>query len=240
MQNIPWFVFVLIAVMVGVLLLQRRQISVTVAAANTEDKTLGAMARRMGLQVTEGDPNLNLVYFQQPAGDFERSFAAQGSPYGRSVRFVLKDGQERNYRVVVRAVTSNFDCFLEAELQTGVPPFELSLRAPNQFMVPNLEFAERQELVTVPIADPTLEQLFVVRSADPRLVAALTPALRLLSAQHMVHLAGEGQRVWMSFPRMGLPSLSYAPEEFLLALETAACGLEGRPAPAGLGGPTST
>lgn len=235
MQNIPWFVYILVPVAVGLLLFQRRRMSGALAA-NT-DKTLGAMATRLGLQVTEGDPNLNLLYFQQPSGDFKRSLSAQGSPYGRLVRFTLMDGQKTNEYLVARKITTSFGCFLEAQLQTSVPPFELSLRAPNQFLVPNLEFAERQDLATVPIADPVLEQIFVVRSADPRLVQALTPALSQLSTQHMVHLVGEGQRIWMSFPRMGLASLSYAPEEFLLALETAACGLEGRPAPAGLGAP---
>jgi hypothetical protein len=203
-------------------------------AANT-DKTLGALATRMGLQVVEGDPTLNLLYFQQPSGDFKRSLSAQGSPYGRPVRFTLVDGQKTNEYLVARKITSSFGCFLEVELQASVPPFELSLREPNQYLVPNLEFAERPELATVVHPDPELERAFVIRAADARWAQALTPALKLLSTQQMVHLAGEGQRVWMSFPRMGLPSLSYAPEEYLLALETAACGLEGRPAPAGLG-----
>jgi hypothetical protein len=39
----------------------------------------------------------------------------------------------------------------------------------------------------------------------------------------------------MSFPRLSLAMLAYTPEEYLLALEAAACGLEGRSAPAALG-----
>lgn len=104
-------------------------------------------------------------------------------------------------------------------------------------LVPHLEFAERPELSTVNCGSPELDSLFVIRAVDPRLAAALTPALKLLSTQHAVHLAGEGHRIWMSFPRMALASLTYAPEEYLLALESAACAVEGRPAPAGVGMP---
>jgi hypothetical protein len=82
--------------------------------------------------------------------------------------------------------------------------------------------------------------MFVVRSADPRVVPPLAAALQVLSTQLYVHLAGEGNRIWMSFARMGLPYFSSAPEEFLLALESAACALEGRPAPASLGGAPAT
>jgi hypothetical protein len=79
-----------------------------------------------------------------------------------------------------------------------------------------------------------LDARFVVRAADPRVGPALVPALQALDAQLFIHLAGEGGAVWMAFTRWGLPYLSYAPEEYLLALESAACAFEGRPAPARL------
>src|SRR5690349_21684661 len=62
MQGIPWFVFVMVPLVVGLMIFQRRRLS-SALAANT-DKTLGALAGRMGLSVTEGDPSLNLLYFQ--------------------------------------------------------------------------------------------------------------------------------------------------------------------------------
>ena len=231
MQGIPWIVYLMVPLVLGLFLYQRRKMSTTLAA-NT-DKTLGAVASRLGMRVSEGDPNINLLYFQQPSGDFKRTFRAEGQPYGRVTRLTIVDGQKTNEYIVAKKITQSFGCFLEVTLGLRVHAFELSLRTPQQYLVPNLEFAERPELQTVSTGDPMLDQMFVVRSVDPQLAARLVPALKLLSTQHMVHVAGDGDRVWMSFPRFGLASLSYSPEEFLLALEAVACGIEGRPAPAG-------
>jgi hypothetical protein len=235
MQGIPWIVYVMVPLVIGLFLFQRRRMAGALAA-NT-DKTFGAIAARLGLQITEGDPSLNLLYFQQPSGDFKRMLRAQGSPYGRAAHLTIMDGQKTNEFIVARRITTSFGCFLEVATQTSLPAFELSLREPNQYLVPSLEFAERPELRTVTTGDAELDRLFVIRAVDPGVTAALTPALKLLSTQHAVHLAGEGQRIWMSFPRMALASLTYTPEEYLLALESAACGVEGRPAPVALGAP---
>lgn len=233
MQGVPWFVFVIVPLVLGMFLYQRKRMATTLAE-NT-DKNLGSITTRLGLRIVEGDPNLNLLYFQQPSGDFKRQIRAEGQPYGRPTRLHIVDGQKTNEYIVAKRVTQTFGCFLEVTLGLRVPAFELSLRSPNQYLAPSLEFAERPELQTVGTGDALLDQVFVIRSVDPQLAARLAPALKLLSTQQMVHLVGEGDRIWLSFPRFGLASLSYSPEEFLLALEAAACGLEGRPAPAGLG-----
>ena len=62
MQGIPWAVYLIAPLVIGFLIWQRRRLSAGLSA-NT-DKTLGAVAQRLGLQITEGDPNLNLLYFQ--------------------------------------------------------------------------------------------------------------------------------------------------------------------------------
>ncbi len=235
MQGIPWIVYVMVPLVLGLFFYQRKRMATTLAA--NSDKTLGVIASRLGMRVVEGDPSLNLLYFQQPSGDFKRSLRAEGQPYGRPARLTIVDGQKTNEYVVAKKITQTFGCFLEVTLAIRVHPFELTLRSPQQYLAPNLELEHRTELQTVSLADPALEQMFVVRSADPQVPERLRAALQLLSTQQFVHLAGEGDRIWMSFTRFGLASLSYAPEELLLALEAAACGLEGRPAPAGLGMP---
>jgi len=234
MQGIPWTVYLIVPLVIGLLLFQRRKLSGALAA--NADKNFGTIATRLGMHVTEGDPNLNLLYFQQPSGDFKRRLCAEGQPYGRTARLIVVDGQKTSEFVVARKITTSFGCFLEVEMHAALPAFELSLRNPGQYLVPNLEFAERADLTTVSCGDPQLDQLFLIRAADPRLAPSLVPALKLLSTQQAVHLAGEGQRIWMSFPRLSLSMLAYSPEEYLLALEAAACSLEGRPVPAGLGG----
>jgi hypothetical protein len=207
------------------------------ALAANADKNVGAVAARLGLHVTEGDPNTNLLYFQQPTGDYSRQIVARGEPYGRPVSFTIIDGQKTSEYLVARKVTTKFGCLLEATTQVNVPAFELYLRQPNQYLVPPVEFADRADLKDTPTGVPDLDALFVVRSADPRVAVALVPALKVLSTSLIAHLAGEGNRIWMSFGRYGLPYLGTGPEELLLALESAACGLEGRAAPAGLGAP---
>jgi len=233
MQGIPWFMYIVIPLVLGLMLFQRSRMSGALAA--NADKNFGAISARLGLQIAEGDPGLNLLHLQQPRGDFKRLLRAQGQPYGRPTRLTIMDGQKTSEYIVARRVTTSFGCFLEVDTQANLPAFELSLREPNQYLVPNLEFAERPELNTVSCGDAELDRVFVIRAVEARVATALVPALKVLSTQHAVHLAGEGQRIWMSFPRLALATFTYAPEEYLLGLESAACALEGRPAPAGVG-----
>jgi hypothetical protein len=232
MQGIPWIVYLVVPLALGLMIWQRRKLSSAIAASG--DKSFGAVAQRLGLAITEGDPGINLLYFQQPARDFDRTLSAQGQPYGRPARFTLIDGKKTSNYIVARKITTSYGCFLEVDIQVRVPAFELSLREPNQYLVPNLEFAQRADLNPASTGDPELDRLFLIRAADPRIAPALIPALKVLSTQLAVHMAGEGQKLWISFPRFALPYFAQGPEEFLLALESAACGLEGRPAPARL------
>ena len=223
------YVLVVIALVVGFALYQKKRMG-EFKAANA-DKNLGSVAARLGMTVVEGDPNLNLLLFQQPAGDFERKIRLAGQPYGRPTSFLLFDGKKTNDYVIVRKITQSFGCFLEAQTNVTFPAFEVVLRNPHQYLPPALEFADRPELREVTTGNPQLDARFVIRSIDPRVGPALIPALSVVREHQYVHFAGDGSRVWSSMPRMGLPYFGYAPEEVLLALESAACGLEGRPAP---------
>jgi hypothetical protein len=202
------------------------------ALVDNADKSIGAIASRLGLAVVEGDPGTNLLYFQQPAGDFERKIRLAGQPYGRATTFLIVDGQKTEELLVARRITRRYACILDVQTNVAFPAFEVSLRKPNEYLVPDLGFAERTDLHEVSTGDAQLDALFRVRAADPRLGRALVPSLILLTSHLYVHMAGEGNRVWSALTRMGLPYFSYAPEEILLSLETAACALEGRPAPA--------
>ncbi|MGC4093336.1 MAG: hypothetical protein QM756_36680 [Polyangiaceae bacterium] len=228
-----WVPFLLIPLVFGLMIYQRKKLSN--AVAENADKSFGAVSQRMGLQVVEGDPNVNLLYFQQPMGNFKRTLTAQGRPYGRNARFMVIDGQKTSHYIVARTITTTFGCFLEVETPNNLPAFELCLRAPGQYFTPELEFADRPELHTASSGDPMLDQMFIVRAADVRMAPALIPALKLLSTQQVVHMAGEGQRIWMSIPRFGIAYITHVPEQLLLALESAACALEGRQQPASLG-----
>lgn len=196
------------------------------------DKNVSAVAARLGMGVVEGDGNINLYYFQQPARDFERKIVCHGQPYGRPASWWLMDGQKTNDYLVVRKITHSFGCFLEVQTQIQGPVFEAVLRAPNEYLIPHQELAERGDLHPVSTGNAQLDAMFVVRASDPRVGPALAPALTILASHLYVHLAGSENRIWSSFSRTALPYFGSAAEEYLLAVEAAACAIEGRPIPA--------
>jgi hypothetical protein len=200
--------------------------------AEHRDKTLRAVAERLGLTVIEGDPELNLYFFQQPVLDYRRRAVCEGRPYGRPTRLLLVDGQSTEEHLFSRTRTISFGCFLEVPCPAQIPPFEVSLRAPNEYLVPPVFLDDLQGLFEVSTGDPTLDATVRVVSHDPRVGPLLAPALRLLATQPYVHMAGASGTLTISYSRYALPYLAHSPEEQLLALETAACALTGRPAPA--------
>ncbi len=208
----------------------RRRLAATLAE-NT-DKTFGAIAARLGLTVSEGDATVNLLYFQQPNKDFKRTLRAAGQPYAHPASLTILDGKSTSEYLVMREITTSFGCFLELGSSATLPVFEVVLRSPNQYLVPNQQFAERAELVPVATGNAALDGLFSIRASDPRIAPALVPALELMSSMLYVHIACAGPRLYVSFTRFGLAYFASAAEEYLLALETAACALEGRPLPA--------
>jgi hypothetical protein len=230
----PIFIGVVVVAIVGLSiwqLLQRKK-----SLAENQDKTLGSVAERLGLNVIEGDPNQNLYFFVERHGDYQRQLRAQGTPYGRDAFFTLMDGVKKSEYLIYREIVHSFGCFLETVLQTPVAPFEVVLRKPNQYLPPHEGMEERSELREMPSGNADIDAKYRIRTTDPKVPPALVPALQILDQQVFMHLAGEGDRVWSSFTRGGLPYFAYAAEEFLLALETTACSLEGRPLPARVGG----
>jgi hypothetical protein len=197
-----------------------------------EDKTVRSVAERMGLSVVEGDPQLNLLYFMQPSGDYERTIRLEGRPYGRPVRLWVSDGKKTSEYVVARTITRSYGGRLTVEVPTA-PVFEVLLRNPNQYLVVEPEYADRP-LQEVSTGDAMLDAHFIVRAEHPAIGPMLVHALSLLSTHLYVHLAGGNGTLWMRLERMGLSYVASAPAEYLLALETAACGVEGKPAPASI------
>ena len=210
------------------------------ALAGNAQHTLGAVAQRLGLRVVEGDPTLNFMYFQQPKFTYERQLRLEGHPYGRPVEFVLGDSVKNTVDVLVyREVTHSFGCRIAVATSVSLPEFEVARRNPNEYLRP-LRAIDQNRAPIVPTGDPRLDQEFEVRSADPRVGPALVKALDIVSAELYVHFFGQGNRIVVNITRMALPYFAAAAERYLLALETIACSLEGRPAPASLlGAPVS-
>jgi hypothetical protein len=226
------------ALAIGYMIWGRRRLATTLAE-NT-DKTFGAIAARLGLSVSEGDGTVNLLYFQQPNKDFKRTLRAAGQPYAHPASLTILDGKSTSDYLVMREITTSFGCFLEVLSSATLPVFEVVLRNPNQYLVPNQQFAERADLVAAATGNAAIDAQFSIRASDPRVAPALVPALELMSSMLYVHIACAGPRLYVSFTRFGLAYFASTAEEYLLALETAACALEGRPLPARPGVPLSS
>jgi hypothetical protein len=222
----PFPVMIAIAVIAVSMMIWSR-LRLRKSLAENKDKSFGVIAQRLWLVVEAGDPTINLLYFQTKTGDYQRQLRASGKPYQHPTFLTIVDGVATSEYVVYRKTTLSFGCYLEMQLDHEIEPFEVVLRAPNQYLVAEQSMANDTALVEV-----AGDQKFIIRAAGTTTAAALQPALEVLEHQHFVHLAGSHNRIWINFTRMALPSFSFAPEEYLVALETAACGLSGKPLPA--------
>lgn len=225
-----WLPLVLVPIMVGWMLYSRLQLNR--GKAEHSDKNAGKVADRMGLTLVQGDPSLNLLYFEQPYGNFERTIRMEGRPYEHHVEFWIDESRKTSEFVVASKTTTSFGSCLQVSVP-GNTAFEVVLRDPNQYLVVGREYTDRQ-LQEVSTGVPALDEHFVVRAQHPAVGPQLVPALQILASHLYVHLAGGPQRIWIKIERVGLGYVVAAPEEYVLALESAACGLEGKPAPAAL------
>lgn len=203
------------------------------AIEENADKNAGVVAERLGLQVVEGDPKQNLLYFLQPMGDYARTIRMVGRPYGRPTEFWVHDGRKVQEYIVASKTTWTFGSRLEVEV-AQIHAFEVMLRQPNAYLKVEGDF-QKPPLPEVRTGVPHLDAHFIVRAGHPGIGPALVGALQLLATHHYVHLAGAGQKMWIKWERISLGYFAHSAEEYMLALETAACALEGRPAPAHLG-----
>ncbi|MGC4069417.1 MAG: hypothetical protein QM784_33150 [Polyangiaceae bacterium] len=128
------FVIVIVIAVVGLFIFQRMRLKESLA--QNQDKNFGAVADRLGMRVEEGDPNTNLLFFMEKRGNYQRSLRASGQPYAHPSSFVVMDGVKTNEYLVYRRITHSFGCYLDVKLKQAVPPFEVILRNPNQYLDP--------------------------------------------------------------------------------------------------------
>jgi hypothetical protein len=202
--------------------------------AATTHATVGSMAQRLGLQVIQGDPSINLYYLAQPNRNYQRNIQLVGAPYGREIRWDLTDGTRSQDFLVIVKVTTTWGCFLVARVAAHFPDFEVKLRNPNQYLVPETSLPHLPE---APTGEPSIDAAYRVAIADPRYAPSLVPAIQALAGQLYVHIIGQGGVVMIPITRFGLSYFVHAAEQYLYALEVLACTLEGRHPPATLAAP---
>jgi hypothetical protein len=202
--------------------------------ASTTHATVGSLAQRLGLQLIQGDPSINLYYLAQPNRNYKRNIQLVGAPYGREVKWDLTDGTRSQDFLVLVKVTTTWGCFLVARVNAHVPDFEITLRNPNQYLVPERSLPHLPE---APTGDPSIDSAYRVAIADPRYAPSLAPAIKALAGQIYVHVIGQGGVVMIPITRVGLSYFVHAAEQYLYALEVLACTLEGRQPPATIAAP---
>jgi hypothetical protein len=223
----PVYVYIIPVLCVGLFIWQiiaRRR-----GMAATTHATVGGIAQRLGLQVVEGDAKLNLFYLSQPNRDYRRNIRMDGAPHGRRLRWDFTDGIRHQDFVLLVKRTTTWGCYLVADVHVGFPPFEVVLRRPNEYLVPDRMHHDLPEART---GDPAIDQAYRIAIGDPSWAPALIPAIRALGRQEYVHIVGQGAVVMMPLSRYGLPYFAHAAEQFAHALEVVACTFEGTQPPA--------
>ena len=185
---------------------------------NSTNEEVGAIARRTGLEMAQGDPSLNLLYLT--TGRPDQPVRLRGTPYGRPVAFDLTNSYEPR------------GCVLSLALSAPVPDFEVTLRRPShESLIAHRALAGAPGHFEVSIHNPQLDSLFRVVSSDARVGPVLGESLSLMAAHSFVHVLGQNGRLETHLTPYGLSYFTYGAEEQLWALESMACALEGKPAP---------
>lgn len=168
------------------------------------DFRVADLAQRLGLQIVEGDPKLNMMqahtkHNMSTAKDKGSRFLSnaketkvvlQGAPYGRPTRFVFHRHTEVAERIVARVVRGSFDCRLSLQVPLDLPPFEIisrsglgnrymGIRAESEWGLPKQSFGDRD-----------LDAKLTLSSQDPRIGSYLTPVVGALVRHKYVHIQG--------------------------------------------------
>jgi len=215
-------------------------------AALYPEYRLDLVARDLGLTVTSGDPQLNLMLvaqaheeektkahgnlLQKAIGDTakETRARAEGVRWGRPYELVYHQRTELENGLTVRTYKLYFDLSLAAAMQVDGPQFEIVIRNPQAYCEPRIETA----LPAQSTGNSAVDSYLVVKCADPRLAQALVPALIPLMSLFAVHIVGSGREVRVISTNTTYMALVQQAKTFQRSLEMIACTIEGRPAPA--------
>ncbi len=208
-------------------------------------KTLGTLAQELGLQITKGDPMQDMVTLHtahqqsrsQAAGgvvgtlmgdrDRDSGAHAQGVVWGRPYDLNYEQHTELRQGVLEHTTTEWFDFSLGAALQVQAPAFEILGRNIPSY----IGIKPQTTLRPQPTGNAVADAHFIVKTDDPRLAAALAPALvPLVEAEQSLHIVGGGAQVRAITSRLGYLVLLTHGVAIQRSLEQIACTLEGRPA----------
>lgn len=215
----------------------------------------GEVAPRLGMQLTEGNPEHNLVTMSvQPsvqntssASGLLRQVAAGqvggtlgefklrmvGQPYGANAELVLYCRQDFAPGITSNVTTTWHDCRLTVHARCQVAPFELRLRDEH----PGLEARRTEHAVALPaqqFGDAALDRRYVIEASDARATRYLGGALGSFGHAAYVHIVGSGNQISFVMTPASVNASAMTLEQTLHALVSIAAAFEGRPAPGAL------
>lgn len=212
----------------------------------------GQLAPRLGMQVTEGNPEHNLATQSvQPsinnvgsAKGFLGQMAAtqvggtlgefklhmQGAPYGMQSEVVLFCRQDLDRGLTTSTTTTYFDLRLSVYSHVALVPFEVRLR--KEMTGLETRRNEDQQMPAQRFGMPMLDDRYIVESHDPSLPSRIANAIAMLSPHFLyVRIVGSHERVSLVMTPAAVNSCSMSFEQILHVLASTVSVLEGRPAP---------
>jgi hypothetical protein len=169
----------------------------------------GDLAQRMGLQIVEGDPALNLMMAQtkhnmalanRPSGgrvgrmlgdsDKQTRVRLEGAPYGRPTQLVFDSYTKHQERIVANITSWSFEYRLSIQLPVEVPPFEIVLRKSGAYGV---KAKPEWKLPKQSFGSPDLDAKLTLRCEDRRLGSHLAPVMNGLTSHKYLHIQGNGR-----------------------------------------------
>jgi hypothetical protein len=169
---------------------------------------VGELAQRMGLQIIEGDPSLNLMQAQTThnmsttsqatggtvarlLGDTakETRVRLQGAPYGRPTELVFFSYTKYQDRLAVGIITTSFEFRLSVQVPVAVPAFEIVLRRSGSY---GLKAKPEWRLPKQSFGAPELDAHLSLTTTDARLGPYLAPAVGGLVGHKYLHIQGDG------------------------------------------------
>jgi hypothetical protein len=176
----------------------------------------GALAQRLGLQLTVGDPNFNL-FIRYANVDVRRGpsdgkpvhveVRMQGAPHGVPLELVYLYRVERESDFATVTWRTWFDCHMSAQAGRVFPPFELISRS-----APLGPIAQTQALAPQPTGNPSADAAYLVTTSEPGVAQLLGQLANGFAtfANSGVHLVGDGQKVSFVMKQDKAPLLANA------------------------------
>jgi hypothetical protein len=214
----------------------------------TEHMRAGAVAQRLGLQITQGDPNYHLALDQvettvgqgllqglKADSPFATTLSdvsvhATGQPYQRPTEFHFAHKVELSAAIPVvgRTRTTTFGCTLTVAVRAQVPDFEILART-NQYS----EMSRvHPQLPPSSFGNPMLDNQFQLFTREAALGPHLAQVVGEFAGQFAAHVVGNSGQLYLTFDQWMMYGFGDGAEILQYGLECVACSLEGRAAPA--------